>query len=154
MRILVVALMLVSGLSTMNGFANNSDSIAIGRFSFIDVNQPADALSEFNENEFRFLLNETLAMKTSLRMVEESQADRIVIGRVTRLNEAGDARVEIAFVTGDVSLDNASDMVAIEVSLDDSDDAIMALVDDVYHMVYLSLDTNSGFNRAISAAGR
>lgn len=159
MKKLLVTLVLLSGLSTMSCFANDSETFAVGSFRYIDVNQAeselavSNELAAFNEAQFVFLLNETLAMKTTLSMVEENKADRVVIGRVTKLNEAGDARIEIAFVNDGVGLDGASDMVALEVTLDDSEDAMLALVDDVYHMVYLSLNSDASFNRREGIAG-
>lgn len=122
-------------------------SVLIGDFIYVDNNHELNQASWFQSAEFSAQLSDVLTENTNLAMIDSGKAELNVIGRVTKLNESGDARVEIAFVENlDISVDDALDMVAVEVRLSDSSDAMTLLANDIHHMVYLNIDPSASFN--------
>ena len=133
--------------STITVADTEKQSVLIGDFAYVDENDSTEAMPWFNSAEFSEQLSSVLVENTNLAMIDSGDAELNVIGRVTKLNESGDARVEIAFVESlDVSVDDALDMVAVEVRLSDSSNAMALLANDIHHMVYLSIDPSASFN--------
>lgn len=155
-----ISIVLISGIllvgQTVN--AKNADSsvfkvaserIKVGDFSYQDLTQvDSDGLghTQLNHDEFEFFLKQALSMQSGLKIVDDGFADKTIVGRVTKINSAGDARVELGFSRqGHISLaiDDVPDMVALEVKLDLTDSAMISLVDQVKHMIILSLAPES-----------
>lgn len=130
-------------------FMATSERIKVGDFSYQDLTQggvEGMVLMPRNQDQFEYFLKQALSQQSSLKIVEGGFADKTIVGRVTKINSAGDTRVELGFSKqGHISLgvDDVADMVALDVKLDSSADSMISLVDQIKHMIVLSLAPES-----------